>query len=61
LAIWCNVIPCSVILFSDESGENIFHQLLLCCEKSHCLQQHRVPAIVKKYFFAEVYAPLSAT
>lgn len=32
-AILCDVVPCSVILFPDESEETIFHQLSLCCEK----------------------------
>ena len=31
--IFCDVIPCSVILFPNEIEETIFHQTSLCCEK----------------------------
>lgn len=32
-AILCYVVPCSVVLFPDESEKTIFHQLSLCSEK----------------------------
>lgn len=46
-----DAIPNSPVLFLDQSDETSFHYPSQCCKESHHLQQHTVPANVRKYFF----------
>jgi hypothetical protein len=36
-AVSCDVIPCTVILFPNQSDETSFHHMSQCCEESHHL------------------------
>lgn len=54
-AMLYGVILCSVVSLQDQSDETIFCHLSWCSDKSHCLQEHTVSAIVKKYFRALVH------
>jgi hypothetical protein len=58
-AMWCDVIPCSVILFPDHSDKISFHHPSQCYEESYHPSQHTSPETVRKHFFTYVCTPLS--
>lgn len=49
--VLCHAIPNSSVLFLDQSVETSFHYPSWCCTENHRLQQHTVPANVRKHFF----------
>jgi hypothetical protein len=60
--MFCDFVPCSVVLVLDPGDDSSLRYLSRCCEDKRRLWQHNVLVILRKrFFFAEVCASSSAS
>ena len=60
-AMFCDATSGYVILLLHQIDKTVFHHPSQGCEDSHCLQQHTIPATVRKHYFDDICAPPSAS